>query len=130
MSPSLSCPARLHRPFAPPEFQLVPDLDWTFAPPFLFALDSLGGNAKTLMFVNISPADYNRDETLGSLDYAARAKLITNEAAKNADSEEVASLKSQVAQLQRELLGGGGEGEEAGVGAAAAAGAEEEKGAS
>ena len=26
-----------------------------------------GGNAKTLMFVNISPADYNADETVISL---------------------------------------------------------------
>lgn len=26
--------------------------------------DSLGGNAKTLMFVNFSPADYNADETV------------------------------------------------------------------
>ena len=25
--------------------------------------DSLGGTAKTLMFVNISPADYNLEET-------------------------------------------------------------------
>ena len=29
--------------------------------------DSLGGNAKTLMFVNVSPADYNVDETVISL---------------------------------------------------------------
>ena len=29
--------------------------------------DSLGGNAKTLMFVNISPADYNAEETIISL---------------------------------------------------------------
>lgn len=29
--------------------------------------DSLGGNAKTLMFVNISPVDYNHDETVISL---------------------------------------------------------------
>ena len=29
--------------------------------------DSLGGNAKTLMFVNVSPADYNGDESVISL---------------------------------------------------------------
>ena len=40
--------------------------------------DSLGGNAKTLMFVNISPADYNISETAASLQYAARVKLIVN----------------------------------------------------
>ena len=31
--------------------------------------DSLGGNAKTLMFVNISPAESNLDETYNSLTY-------------------------------------------------------------
>ena len=45
--------------------------------------DSLGGNAKTLMFVNISPADYNQDETVTSLTYAARVKEIKNTASKN-----------------------------------------------
>ncbi|KAH8066877.1 hypothetical protein JL721_8069 [Aureococcus anophagefferens] len=56
--------------------------------------DSLGGNAKTLMFVNISPADYNADETVTSLTYASRVKLIKNTANKNAESEEVAQLKA------------------------------------
>ncbi len=44
--------------------------------------DSLGGNAKTLMFVNFSPADYNADETSTSLMYAARVKKIVNNASK------------------------------------------------
>jgi kinesin family protein C2/C3 len=51
--------------------------------------DGLGGNAKTLMFVNISPADYNCEETATSLQYAARVKLITNDASKAAESAEV-----------------------------------------
>jgi hypothetical protein len=34
------------------------------------------------MFVNISPADYNAEETATSLQYAARVKLITNDASK------------------------------------------------
>merc|ERR1712217_83471 len=40
--------------------------------------DSLGGTAKTLMFVNCSPASSNADETVMSLKYATRAKKITN----------------------------------------------------
>ena len=63
--------------------------------------DSLGGNAKTLMFVNISPADYNADETVISLTYAARVKLITNDASKNADNKEIARLKGIIARLKK-----------------------------
>ena len=38
--------------------------------------DSLGGNAKTLMFVNVSPTDGNLDETQNSLQYATRVRTI------------------------------------------------------
>lgn len=38
--------------------------------------DSLGGNAKTLMFVNISPSDKNADESRSALAYATRASRI------------------------------------------------------
>lgn len=62
--------------------------------------DSLGGNAKTLMFVNYSPADYNVDETFSSLTYAARVKKIVNNASKQAESEEVARLKRIIKKLQ------------------------------
>ncbi len=62
--------------------------------------DSLGGNAKTLMFVNVSPVDYNVDETLISLTYAARVKLITNDAKKNAESKEVARLQNIIKKLK------------------------------
>lgn len=62
--------------------------------------DSLGGNAKTLMYVNISPADYNTDETLTSLAYAARVKMITNDASKNQESKEITRLKGQIAALK------------------------------
>merc|ERR1719230_2008098 len=40
--------------------------------------DSLGGTAKTLMFVNCSPASSNVDETTMSLKYATRAKNVQN----------------------------------------------------
>jgi len=42
----------------------------------LLGQDSLGGNAKTLMFVNFSPADYNADETVSSLNFATRVKKV------------------------------------------------------
>lgn len=44
--------------------------------------DSLGGSAKTLMFVNCSPAESNQDETRMALKYASRAKKITRHVTK------------------------------------------------
>eukprot|EP00929_Paragymnodinium_shiwhaense_P118237 TRINITY_DN90175_c0_g1_i1.p1 TRINITY_DN90175_c0_g1~~TRINITY_DN90175_c0_g1_i1.p1 ORF type:complete len:1279 (+),score=327.97 TRINITY_DN90175_c0_g1_i1:77-3913(+) len=41
--------------------------------------DSLGGTAKTLMFVNLSPATCNLTESLMSLKYAQRAKGVVND---------------------------------------------------
>ena len=70
--------------------------------------DSLGGNAKTLMFVNFSPADYNTEETIGSLTYATRVKTIVNTVEKSSESKEVAVLKAKILSLQRQLMGGGG----------------------
>ena len=67
--------------------------------------DSLGGNTKTVMFANISPASYNYDETLGTLRYASRAKLIKNAPKVNEDpkdallrqyEEEIKALKAQL----------------------------------
>merc|ERR1719158_1548353 len=40
--------------------------------------DSLGGTAKTLMFMNCSPSIYNLDETIMSLKWATRAKRVQN----------------------------------------------------
>ena len=72
---------------------------------------SLGGNTKTLMMAAISPADYNYNETLSTLRYAARAKNIKNKAKVNEDpkdallreyKEEIDKLKAQLA-----AMGGG-----------------------
>jgi hypothetical protein len=43
--------------------------------------DSLGGTAKTLMFLNCSPAESNWDETLNTLRYGTRAKRVLNSGA-------------------------------------------------
>ncbi|KAF6160903.1 hypothetical protein GIB67_025438 [Kingdonia uniflora] len=59
--------------------------------------DSLGGNAKTLMFVNVSPAESNLDETNNSLMYASRVRSIVNDPSKNVSSKEVVRLKKLVA---------------------------------
>ena len=40
--------------------------------------DSLGGRTKTSIIATISPASINHEETLSTLDYAHRAKNITN----------------------------------------------------
>ncbi|KAK4791821.1 hypothetical protein SAY86_032234 [Trapa natans] len=58
--------------------------------------DSLGGNAKTLMFVNVSPAETNLDETYNSLVYASRVRSIVNDPSKNVSSKEVARLKKLI----------------------------------
>lgn len=50
--------------------------------------DSLGGNTKTLMIACVSPADYNYDETLSTLRYAARAKNIQNKPRINEDPKD------------------------------------------
>ncbi|XP_069951026.1 uncharacterized protein [Cherax quadricarinatus] len=63
--------------------------------------DSLGGNAKTLVFVNVSPAAYNADETLISLMYASRIKQITNNISKNSDNKEITRLKSIICKLKK-----------------------------
>ncbi|GAA6220911.1 kinesin-like protein KIN-14I isoform X1 [Lates japonicus] len=62
--------------------------------------DSLGGNAKTLMIVNISPSECNLDETLTSLIYATRVKAITNNAQRNVESKEIAQLKELIMKLR------------------------------
>ncbi|THU58137.1 hypothetical protein C4D60_Mb03t11010 [Musa balbisiana] len=73
--------------------------------------DSLGGNAKTLMFVNVSPAESNLEETYNSLMYASRVRLIVNDPSKNVSSKEVARLKKLVA-YWKEHAGKRGEDEE------------------
>jgi len=75
--------------------------------------DSLGGNTKTVMFANISPASYNYDETLGTLRYASRAKLIKNAPKVNEDPKDALLRKyeEEIKALKEQLANGGDVGE-------------------
>ena len=71
--------------------------------------DSFGGNSKTAMFANISPADVNYDETLSTLRFAAVTKRVKNKAIVNENpaaklirelTEELSGLKEKLASLK------------------------------
>jgi kinesin family member C2/C3 len=63
--------------------------------------DSIGGNSKTLMFVNISPADYNSQESKMSLFFGQDVKQIKNEVKRNVEGADVTKLKEENDQLKR-----------------------------
>lgn len=66
--------------------------------------DSLGGNSKTAIVANISPALSNLSETFSTLKFAQRAKLIQNKAVINEESSgTLVLLKSEIQKLKREL---------------------------
>lgn len=66
--------------------------------------DSLGGNSKTFMIATISPAEDSSYETLSTLKFAQRAKLIRNNAVINEDSTgSVLVLQEEIQRLRRQL---------------------------
>jgi hypothetical protein len=67
--------------------------------------DSLGGNAKTIMIAAIGPADYNYDETLGTLRYASRAKSIKNapKINQNPKDAKLTAMKDEIETLRKAL---------------------------
>lgn len=70
--------------------------------------DSIGGNAKTLMFVCCSPADYNRSESGNSLDFAKRCKDVKNYAGAGGGNAaaQLKALKQELSKLKK--AGGAG----------------------
>ncbi|GKV22121.1 hypothetical protein SLEP1_g32013 [Rubroshorea leprosula] len=75
--------------------------------------DSLGGQAKTLMFVHISPELNAVGETISTLKFAERVATVELGAAKvNKDSADVKELKEQVASLKAALARKEGETEQ------------------
>ncbi|XP_028779537.1 kinesin-like protein KIN-14I [Neltuma alba] len=74
--------------------------------------DSLGGQAKTLMFVHISPESDALGETLSTLKFAERVSTVELGAARaNKESSEVKELKEQIAGLKAALARKEGEDE-------------------
>ena len=70
--------------------------------------DSLGGNTKTYMIANISPAARSFGETLSTLQFAQRAKMIKNKAVINEDiSGSVNQLQEEIRKLKQQLMAGG-----------------------
>ncbi|KZV17756.1 phragmoplast orienting kinesin 2 [Dorcoceras hygrometricum] len=66
--------------------------------------DSLGGNSKTMIIANVSPSICCAAETLNTLKFAQRAKLIQNNAIVNEDSSgDVSVLQYQIQMLKEEL---------------------------
>lgn len=66
--------------------------------------DSLGGQAKTLMFVHISPEPDALGETISTLKFAERVASVELGAARvNKDSADVKDLKEQIASLKAAL---------------------------
>lgn len=67
--------------------------------------DSLGGNAKTVMFANVGPSDKNISETISTLRFALRAKQIQNKPIKNMDPKDarIQDLLDQIEELTRRL---------------------------
>ncbi|OCF35334.1 kinesin [Kwoniella heveanensis BCC8398] len=64
--------------------------------------ESLGGNSRTTLIINCSPATYNEAETLSTLRFGMRAKSIKNKARVNVEmspAELKALLKKTVAEL-------------------------------
>ena len=70
--------------------------------------ESLGGNSVTVMLAAISPAAYNFEETLNTMQYADRAKAIQLKARKNEQMTEVGKLKAEIEELRAHACGGGG----------------------
>ncbi|XP_027191010.1 kinesin-like protein KIN-12D isoform X2 [Cicer arietinum] len=66
--------------------------------------DSLGGNSKTMIIANVSPSICCAAETLNTLKFAQRAKLIQNNAVVNEDSSgDVIALQHQIRLLKEEI---------------------------
>ena len=70
--------------------------------------DSLGGNARTCVVASVSPLERCCSETVSTLNFAQRAKLIQNRAVVNESSTGSSlALQAEIARLKRQIADGG-----------------------
>ncbi|XP_071716954.1 kinesin-like protein KIN-14I [Rutidosis leptorrhynchoides] len=80
----------------------------------LLLQDALGGQAKTLMFIHVSPDPTTVGETISTLKFAERVSTVELGAAKSTkDDTDLRQLKEQVAFLKAALAKEGGDGQHA-----------------
>uniref|UniRef100_A0A0A9XKL2 Kinesin-II 95 kDa subunit n=1 Tax=Lygus hesperus TaxID=30085 RepID=A0A0A9XKL2_LYGHE len=82
-----------------------PHIPYRSSPLTMLLKDSLGGNAKTVMFATISPAEHNLSETISTLRFADRAKQIKNKPVINMDikDQKIFELTNLVCELKQKL---------------------------
>ena len=62
--------------------------------------NSLGGNSKTLIIANVSPSKLNYQETISTLEFAKRAKMMKNEVQVNDNIQgSVEGLQTEISNL-------------------------------
>ena len=66
--------------------------------------DSLNGSSKVLMFVNISPVEWNLQESICSLNFATRCSAVSlGQAKRQEESSQIAALKDTIETLRGRL---------------------------
>eukprot|EP00331_Platyophrya_macrostoma_P018745 CAMPEP_0176472274 /NCGR_PEP_ID=MMETSP0127-20121128/41655_1 /TAXON_ID=938130 /ORGANISM="Platyophrya macrostoma, Strain WH" /LENGTH=958 /DNA_ID=CAMNT_0017867131 /DNA_START=361 /DNA_END=3233 /DNA_ORIENTATION=- len=83
----------------------APHIPYRGSPLTMLLKDSLGGNAKTVMFANVGPSDKNISETISTLRFALRAKQIENKPIKNLDPKDarIQELLDKIEELQKRM---------------------------
>ncbi|KAJ8041871.1 Kinesin-like protein KIF15 [Holothuria leucospilota] len=67
--------------------------------------DALGGNSKTFIIANVHPGAKCFGETLSTLNFARRAKMIKNKAVVNEDTQgNVSHLQAEIRRLKQQLI--------------------------
>ena len=65
--------------------------------------DSLGGNCRTVMIANISPAASNLEETLNTLKYSSRARTIKNKVGFFPDTYQLSNISKKIIKITQQV---------------------------